>query len=134
MPKGNFVEKYEVANKWIRLQNRKISILEPLKSKGIMKIILYGTSEFALRLLEQCENEKNIVEVIGIADKKITSRGAYYKNIPLLSIDDIQEMIVDDVYVVITAMGFYDEIVKELQEREIANYISLKEVIENACI
>lgn len=134
MPRGNFVEKYEIANKWLRLQNRNISILQPLKDKGITKLILYGTSEFALRLLEQCENENNIVEVIGIADKKISSRGAYYKDIPLMSIDDIQEVNIDGTCVVITAMGFYDKIVKEFQEKGIVNYVSLREVIEDACI
>ena len=87
-----------------------------------------------MRLLEQCENENNIVEVIGIADKKIRSRGAFYKDIPLMSIDDIQEVNVDSTCVVITAMGFYDEIVKEFREKGIVNYISLREVVEDACI
>ena len=135
MPRGGFVGKYETANKWLRLQNRQISILQHLRDKGITKIILYGTSEFALRLLEQCENENNIVKVIGITDKKISSRGAYYKDIPLMSLDDIQESDVNnvnDTCVVITAMGFYDEIAGELQMRGITNYVSLREVIEDA--
>lgn len=122
-------EKFELANKWIRLQNKKISILKSLKDTGITKIILYGASEFALRLLEQCDNEDNIVEVVGIADKKIRSKGGYYTNIPLLSIDDIKEFDMDDTCIVITAMGFYEEIVDELKEKGITNFISLREII-----
>ena len=123
-----FVEKYELANKWIRLQNKKISILQSLKNKGISKIIIYGASEFALRLLEQCENE-NVVEVIGIADKNITSKGEYYKDIPLLSVDDLIESDMRNVCVVITAMGYYNEISNELKEKGITNITSLREMI-----
>lgn len=123
-----FSEKYELANKWIHLQNKKISILQNLKSKGISGIIIYGASEFALRLLEQCENE-GVVEVIGIADKKISSKGGYYKDIPLLSVDDILDLDMGHVCVVITAMGYYNEIINELKAKGISNITSLREMI-----
>lgn len=131
MSKQVNLEKFELANKWLCLQNNNISILQQLKERGISKIIIYGASEFAVRLLEQYENENGIVEVVGIGDKKISSKGAYYKNIPLLSIDDIVEsnMNGDGVYVIITAMGFCTEISKELHGKGITNIISLRELI-----
>ena len=123
------LEKFELANKWLHLRNNNISILQNLKERGITKIVIYGASEFAVRLLEQCENENGIVEVVGIGDKKISSKGAYYKNIPLLSINDIVEMDINGLYVIITAMGFYTEILRELHEKGITNIISLRELI-----
>lgn len=125
------IEKFELANKWIYLLNRKKSILQNLRDKGIIKIIIYGASEFGVRLLEQCENENNIVEVIGIVDKKISSKGAYYKNIPLMSINDIVNLNMNDTSVVITAMGFCEEIMDMLKSEGIINIISLKEMIED---
>lgn len=132
MASGNFVDKYELANKWLRLQNRGISVLKGLKDKGITQIILYGASEFALRLMEQCENENHIVRIIGIADKRISSKGAYYKEIPLLSMDDLMEHNGDGVCIVITAMGFSKAVAKELQENGNRNFISLRDLIEDA--
>lgn len=123
------VEKFELANKWIRLLNKKISVLQSLNEMGITQIIMYGASEFALRLLEQCENEDSMIKVIGIADKRIHSKGEYYNGIPLLSIDDIMDLNMDDVCVVITAMGFCEEITEELKGRGIKKIVSLKEMI-----
>lgn len=122
-------EKFELANKWLRLHNKNISILQSFKNKGISKIIIYGASEFALRLIEQFENENKLAAIIAISDKRITSKGTYYKNIPLISIDDIAGMDLDGVSVVITAMGFYEEISNELRSKKITNFISLKELI-----
>lgn len=122
-------EKYELANKWLRLQNKNISVLQSLTNKGISKIIIYGASEFALRLIEQCEKESEPTEIIAISDKRIASRGEYYKDIPLISIDDIKSIDMEDVCVVITAMGFYEEIADEFRDREITSFISLRELL-----
>lgn len=125
-------EKFELANKWLRLQNKNISILQNLKVKGIEGIVLYGASEFAVRLLEQCEKENMPVKIVAIADKKISSMGTYYKDIPLISINDIAGMNRDTICVVVTAMGFYDEIADELQNKGITNVKSLKDIIYDA--
>ena len=122
-------EKFELANKWLRLQNRNISILQGLRNKGITKIIIYGASEFALRLIEQCENENNVVKIIGIGDKEISSKSGDYKNLPYLTIDDIALLKMENMCVVITAMGFCEEIRSELRKRGISKIISLKEMV-----
>lgn len=120
--------KYELANKWLHLLNRKISILENLKKSGIDKIIIYGASDFALRLIEQCENEQ-IIEVLAISDKLIINEGGQYKNIPLITMNEVQNLITDNVCVVITAMGFCEEIVGDLRKRGIEKYILLRDLI-----
>lgn len=132
MSKKINAEKYELANKWLHLQNNNLSILQSLRNKGISKIIIYGASEFALRLIEQCEKESEPTEVIAISDKRITSKGTYYKDIPLISIDDIKSIDRDDTCVVITAMGFYEEIVNKFRDKEITNFTSLRELIYDA--
>ena len=132
MSKDINADKFEVANRWLYLQNRNISFLEKLKNTGVDKIILYGASEFALRLLEQCENENNIVEIIGIVDRSISSKGTFYKSIPLLSFNDILKLDMRNVKIIITAMGFCEEIKNNLEEKEIINFISLKELIYDA--
>ena len=81
MSKDNSEEKFNVANRWLHLQNRNISFLEQLKNTGVDKIILYGASEFALRLIEQCENENDVVKIIGIVDKTISSKGIDRKSV-----------------------------------------------------
>lgn len=124
-------EKYELLNKWMRLQNKNISILKYLNTKGISKIIIYGASELALRLIEQCENEK-CIEIIAISDKKVHSKDTYYKDILLVAMDDIVEINEENVYIIITAMGFYDEIAGELTEKGITNFISLRELVFDA--
>lgn len=65
----------------------------PLTDTGINKIIFYGASEFALRLVKQCENEDNIVRVVGIVDRSISSKGMFYKTIPLFSLSDFLELV-----------------------------------------
>lgn len=132
MSRDSSVEKFEVANRWLHLLNRNISFLEKLRNTGVDKIIIYGASEFALRLIEQCENENNIVKIIGIVDRSISSKGMFYKSIPLLSFSDALELDMKNVKIIITAMGFYEEIKSNLEEKGILNFISLKELIYDA--
>lgn len=128
------IDKFELANRWLHLQNRNISFLEKLKNTGVDKIILYGASEFALRLVEQCENENNIVKIIGIVDRSISSKGMFYKSIALFSINDILKIDMKNVKIIITAMGFYEEIKNNLEDKGISNFISLKDLIYDAYV
>ena len=106
----------------------KKSILENLKRRGIDKIIIYGASDFALRLMEQCENEQ-IVEILAISDKLIVNDEGQYKEIPLISLDKIQNFIEDNTCVVITAMGYCEEIVDEFRKKGIEKFILLSDLI-----
>lgn len=125
------LEKYELANKWLHLQNKNVSIFENLRKNGINRIIIYGASDFALRLIEQCENEKNM-KIIAIADKMISEKKEYYQSIPLVSIDNIQSMQDDNTCIVIAAVGFQDEIINDFNNRKIKNFILLRDLIYDA--
>lgn len=123
-------EKYDIANKWIYLQNHKKSLVKNLIGRGIQQIIIYGASDFAVRLIEYCENEE--YKIKAIADKKIIYNGAEYKGIPLISMDEIGKMDLSNTSIVITAMGYYEEIKKSFEQKNIKNVMSLRELIESA--
>jgi pyruvate kinase len=123
-------EKYEIANKWIYLLNNDKPLTENLKNNNINQIIIYGASELAVRLIEQCKRENFVI--MAITDKKIKHSGGFYMEIPLITIEELERTDLSHTYVVITAMGFYNEIKDELVQRNIKNVISLRELIEAA--
>lgn len=122
-------EKYDIANKWMYLHNHKIKIVKDLIDRGIQQVIIYGASEFAVRLIEYCENEKYMIQAI--ADKKITYSGGEYKGIPLISMDEIGKMDLSSTCIIITAMGYCEEIKKEFEQKNIKNVMSLRELVES---
>jgi FlaA1/EpsC-like NDP-sugar epimerase len=123
-------EKYNIANKWIYLLSNDKPLTENLNRNNINQIIIYGASEFAVRLIEQCKREN--FAIMAITDKKIKHRGGFYREIPLITADELEKIDLLHTYVVITAMGFYNEIKDELAQRNIKNVISLCELIEDA--
>lgn len=112
--------------RWLQLHNTGRSLFKNLLRNGIKEIVIYGASEFAVRLIEEAEKEK--YTIVGIVDRKITQQGGSFKGIPFLSINDISQ----DVYVVVTAMGFEDEIKSELEEKGLVSIMTLQDVIEGA--
>jgi hypothetical protein len=123
-------EKYNIANKWIYILNRDITLTQGLIKNGFNQMVIYGASEFAVRLIECCKKEK--FEINAIADKKVKHGGGTYMEIPLITIDDLEKLDLSQICVVITSMGFYDEIKDDLNKRHIKNVISLRELIEDA--
>lgn len=124
-----FVTKFNVASSWLRIIYKHRSIVEDLKKKNIDQIIVYGASEFALRFIEECEKEN--INVAAIADRQVSGRGYAYKGIPLISIEDILEPEMENTCIVITAMGYAEEIEKEFQTRGIKNYMFLQELADS---
>lgn len=122
-------EKLNIAMKWLQNNNKGKSLFWHLREQGIDKIIVYGASEFAVRFLEEAEKEN--YRILGIVDKRIISPTFFYQKIPLLSLEDLSLEKYKNEYVVITAMGYYEEIRCELQKKGIEKVISLREVIEN---
>jgi hypothetical protein len=123
-------EKYQIAYKWILVLNHDKSLTENLLKKGINQIVIYGASELAVRLIEQCKRES--YEIMAITDKKIKHSGGFYMEIPLITMGELERTDLSHTYTVITAMGFYNEIKDELEQRNIKNVISLRELIEDA--
>jgi hypothetical protein len=121
-------EKYNIANKWIYILNGDITLTQGLIKKGFNQMVIYGASEFAVRLIECCHKEKFAIKAI--VDKKIKCEGGFYRGIPLITIHDLGKMDLLKVCVVITSVGFFDEIDSELNKRHIKNVISLRDLIE----
>jgi hypothetical protein len=125
---GILKEEYQIAIKWIYLLNNEISLTEKLSNKGINKIIIYGATEFAVRLVETCKNEN--FEVNAITDKRILHNGGSYMGIPLITIEELQKTDSANTYLVVTATRYYDEIKSELENINIKNVISLRDLLE----
>jgi hypothetical protein len=123
-------EKYEIANKWIFLLHHDKPLTENLLKKNVNQIIIYGASEFAVHLIEQCKREK--FEIKAISDKRIKHSGGLYMQIQLITIDELEKMDLLYTCVIITAMGFCEEIKNELAQRHIENVISLRELVNDA--
>lgn len=115
------------AQEWIRLYSQGKTISEKCQQKAIDKIIIYGASDMAVFLIDFCIREG--VQVIGISDSKITKSGMDYKGIPFLSVADINA-VKEDATVVITAMGFVEEIKGMLLKKEITKVVSLLELVQ----
>ena len=126
-----YMEKYELANKWLCLQIKESSLFRSLKRKGVKKIIIYGASDFALRLMELCKCEGDM-ELIAISDKAIISSGQKYKGIPLIPVSDIRPLQSADTCIVITTVGYQEEIEDDFKRRGIEDYILLRDLIYDA--
>lgn len=120
-------EKLNISMKWLDLTLKNKSIIQPLRSREIQRIIIYGASEFALRLLEVAKKEN--FEIIGISDKRVVSIGNEYAGISLRMLDELLEIGQRDEWIVITAVGFDDEIKKELNSKGFYNLIFLKDLV-----
>lgn len=126
------VYKFHIANKWLCLRNKNSSILDSLYARGITGIIVYGATELAQRLMEECEKEDSRISLLGIADKQIGEKGGYYKEIPLIPIDQLAEMNSEGVMIVVTAVGAMKEIMADLQKRGVMNVITLQDLVYDA--
>lgn len=115
------------AQEWIRVYCCGQSMRDKCKQKKIENIVIYGVSNFALLLIEACFKED--IHIVGISDSKITTGGMDYLGIPFISPQMINNL-GNNVTIVITAMGFVEEIKHELIGRGINNIISLLELIE----
>lgn len=120
-------QQYQTANKWVELFCRGIPIKKRLEEWKIEKIIIYGASEFTLRLLSCCEKEN--INVAAITDKKITVMGGFYKDIPLVPVNNVKDYLDDNVFVVVAAMGYFEEIKSELEKMGYGQILSLKKLL-----
>lgn len=122
-------KKFHIANKWICLLNKNISILAPLYNQGIAEIVIYGMTDLALRLMEECAKKDSRISVLGITDKRISANGGSYEGFPLIPVDQLGEMRSEGVMIVVTAVRALKEIMSDLQMRGISNVIALQDLI-----
>ncbi len=117
------VLRYKTMLSWARLYADKGSIKEQIKRKGIGGIIVYGATEIAEVLIRQCISED--ITVYGVCDKRVIKQGMDYYGVPIIPVSDIKNY---DATLIITSMGFVDEIKRELDG--ICEAISLRELLE----
>ena len=89
--------------------------------------MLYGASEFAVRFLQRCEEEKIVISAI--TDKKINAEGGFYQDIPLVPVNNIKKYLGDKDYIIVTAMGYYEEIKTRIEKEGYAQIISLRTLL-----
>ena len=122
-----FQIRLKCAQEWLRMYCHGETIRDKCKQKQIENIVIYGVSNFASLLIEACLKEE--IHIVGISDKKITKEGMDYLEIPFISPQMVGKL-GNNITIVITAMGFAEEIKKEFTNRGMNNVISLLELIE----
>ncbi len=125
-------DKFHIANKWIYLLNKNVSVLAPLYDRGTTGIIIYGVTDLALRLMDECAKKDSKIEVLGITDKRIGAKGGFYEGIPLIPVNRLTEKSGEGVMIVVTAVGALKEIMTDLKGRGIRNMIALQDLIYDA--
>lgn len=126
--------KYQIVLKWLQLQQQGYSIFTYLKEEGIHSIVIYGVTELSMTLFNENRNGKNHNIIKAISDKKIKEGDSYrFDDIPCVSPIAIREIVTDDDIVLVTAMGWYDEIKIELKRLGIKRIASIQEIIYDMC-
>ncbi|MDE7430768.1 MAG: hypothetical protein K2N34_02460 [Lachnospiraceae bacterium] len=119
---------YRTAGKWLELFSRGISLESRLREWGIKRFVIYGASKFSLRMLDCCEREK--IAVAAITDKRITVMGGLYNDIPLIPVQNLQNYAKSDGYIIVTAMGYFEEIRSELEHMGCQRILSLEQLLD----
>ncbi|MBQ2883884.1 MAG: hypothetical protein IJE43_08960 [Alphaproteobacteria bacterium] len=126
--------KFHIAMRWIRLLQHGITIPNYLKDKNISSVIIYGATDFAIRLVEEFIRAEQLRNIKAISDKLITCEGMYdYQGIPCVSPDRITKYVQEDTLVIITPMGWAETIKRELEGWGVKKLITIQELIYDIC-
>lgn len=118
-----FKNYYNLANKWLIINNQGRNIAEYFDKNGWHNIAIYGIGELGNRLYEELL-ESN-VKIHYAIDKEASNR---YSNIKVLTMDDDLEPV--DV-IIVTPIFDYDAICVLLEKKTDIRIISLEDVIYN---
>lgn len=126
--KADNTEKMRILINWIKKLQKGRSIVDVLIDNNIDGIIVYGVAELGQLLINEAL-EKGY-PIYAIVDKKIQYGNYMYRNIPIINISRLKSEQYKNKMVVITAMSFYQEIVKKLEKMDIRNYIGITELLK----
>lgn len=119
---------YQVLNKWVSNNHKKITNEELLKNMGFSSVAIYGNGEIGSRLVESLKDSP--IEVKCIIEKKANDiQLGLEGEISIVGINDT------DVYsnvdaIIVTPMFDFDNIVKELSNKGIgAKIVSIEDVV-----
>lgn len=110
---------------WIKCLLQGKSPFERLRKEGIDEIIIYGITELGEMLVQESLSEG--YKVTGITDRRIAKGKYVFENIPILTTDELQKY--KEVPIVVTAVMFWDEIKRELNEKGHDKVIALWELM-----
>ncbi len=122
---GEWDHKMMTAFAWIRCLLNGNSPLKQLRTKGIDEIIVYGIAELGNLLVYEALKEE--YKIIGVTDKKIIAGQYDFESIPILSRQELCAY--KDKCIVVTAVGFWKEIYRELDQIGCSNVIALWELL-----
>lgn len=126
--------KQHIAIRWISLLQHGHTIPEYLESQEIRKVILYGINEFTLRILEEYRIVDRLHEIKAISDKKVTDGKVIdYYGISCVSPNNLIKYSDNDTITIITPMGWYKEIRRELENQGLKNVMTIQELIYDMC-
>lgn len=110
---------------WVRCLLNDMSPLKRLRMSGIDEIIIYGIAELGELLVWEALVEG--FKVSGITDKKVAIGQYDFDGIPVLTIEELDAY--RDKCIVVTAVGFWAEIKKELNQIGCSNVVVLWELL-----
>ncbi len=114
--------------RWIDCLQNANSPIDALIKKGVDKVVVYGIADLGLRFVN--EAVKKNYTIAAITDAKINLGDYSYRGIPVIRRNDLILPRYEDCEVVVTAMSFYEEIKKQLEEYHVKKIISLLELME----
>lgn len=120
-------EKYNTTLAWLKKANKGISIHDMIDEYGFKEVIIYGIDELGMRLIEACIRDS--VKISAIADRRIEEGGYAFSNIPMVPIKCLSEYQNETTGIIVSAVGYFDDIEKNLTGLGLHNIISLRKLI-----
>lgn len=120
-------KKYNTTLAWLRNVNKGNTFCSMLERYGFKDVIIYGIDDLGMRLIESCIHES--VKIAAISDRRIESGGYEFDGIPMIPIRDICEYQSEETGIIVAAVGYFEEIEKDLKAMGLYNIISLRRLI-----
>lgn len=108
-------------NQWVKLKQESKNVADYLKKEGYNQIAIYGMSYVGETLLNELKNTE--IDVAYGIDKNAVG---IYADVDVYSVEDDLKQ-VDAV--IVTAITFYDEVVKALQKKIDCPIMSLEDIL-----
>ena len=108
-------------NQWVKVKQERKNVADYLKKEGYNKIAVYGMSYVGETLLNELKNTE--VDVAYGIDK---NAARIYSDVDVYSVEDDLKQ-VDEV--IVTAITFYDEVVKVLQKKLDCPIMSIEDIL-----
>ncbi len=113
---------------WVKCLQKNKSPIDALCRRGIYEVIVYGILDLGETFVTEAINRG--YKIKAITDAKVKVGNYTYRDIPVITREDLSLPEYNETYVVITAINSFDEIKAQLEENRITNIFSLYELME----